>query len=54
MRSTYWFASGNLAIVQGPIVVMIENHRSGLLWDLFISCAEIRSACVVSTSIAQR
>jgi hypothetical protein len=51
MRSTYWFASGNLAIVQGPIVVMIENHRSGLLW--FISCAEIRSACVVSTSIAQ-
>lgn len=47
------FASSNLAIDQGPIVVMIENHHSSLLWDLFIGCAEIRSACVVSASIAQ-
>ena len=38
-----WFAAGNLAIDQGPIVTMIENHRSGLLWDLFMSCAEIRN-----------
>ena len=38
-----WFADGNLAIDQGPIVVMIENHRSGLLWQLFMSCAEVRT-----------
>jgi hypothetical protein len=38
-----WFADSNLAIDQGPIVVMIENHRSGLLWQLFMSCAEART-----------
>ena len=37
-----WVASSNLAIDQGPIVVMIENHRSGLLWELFMSCPEVR------------
>jgi len=31
----------HLAIDQGPIAVMIENHRSGLLWRLFMSNAEI-------------
>ncbi len=31
-----------LAIDQGPIVVMMENHRSGLLWDLFMSCPEVQ------------
>jgi hypothetical protein len=36
-----WFAEGHLAIDQGPIVVMVENHRSGLLWDLFMSCVEV-------------
>jgi hypothetical protein len=41
-RSQHWVADSNLAIDQGPIVVMIENHRSGLLWDLFMSCAEVR------------
>jgi len=36
-----WIAEGHLAIDQGPIVVMIENHRSALLWRLFTSCPEI-------------
>jgi hypothetical protein len=36
-----WTSDGYLAIDQGPIVVMIENYRSGLLWDLFMSCPEI-------------
>jgi hypothetical protein len=40
--SSDWVAGSNLAIDQGPIVVMIENHRSGLLWELFMSCPEIR------------
>jgi hypothetical protein len=37
-----WFAQRYLAIDQGPIIVMIENHRSGLLWDLFMSSPEIK------------
>jgi hypothetical protein len=41
--SSGWVASSNLAIDQGPIVVMIENHRSGLLWKLFMSCPEVRA-----------
>ncbi len=36
-----WYATEYLAIDQGPIVVMIENYRSGLLWNLFMSCPEI-------------
>ncbi len=38
-----WFASSFLAIDQGPMVVMIENHRSGLLWNLFTSCPEVKT-----------
>jgi len=38
-----WFASSYLAIDQGPIIVMIENYRSGLLWNLFTSCPEVKA-----------
>jgi len=38
-----WFANSFLAIDQGPIIVMIENYRSGLLWNLFTSCPEIKA-----------
>jgi len=38
-----WFADGYLAIDQGPIVAMIENHRTGLLWDLFMQNEEIKA-----------
>ncbi|HVM87313.1 MAG TPA: glucoamylase family protein [Puia sp.] len=38
-----WFASSHLAIDEGPIICMIENYRSGLLWNLFMSCPEIKS-----------
>jgi hypothetical protein len=38
-----WFADSYLAIDQGPIIVMIENYRSGLLWNLFMSCPEIKT-----------
>lgn len=37
-----WFADSFLAIDQGPIIVMIENYRTGLIWDLFTSCPEIK------------
>jgi hypothetical protein len=39
-----WFAASYLAIDQGPIVAMIENHRTGLLWDLFMQNPEIQPA----------
>ena len=39
--ATDWYANSYLAIDQGPQIVMIENHRSGLLWRLFMSCPEI-------------
>lgn len=39
-----WFDRGmHIAIDQGPIVVMIENHRTGLPWRLFMSDAEVRA-----------
>lgn len=38
-----WFADSFLAIDQGPIIIMIENYRSGLLWNLFMSCPEVQS-----------
>jgi hypothetical protein len=38
-----WFASSYLAIDQGPEIIMIENYRSGLLWNLFTSCPEIKT-----------
>lgn len=41
-ESKNWYAKSYLAIDQGPIVVMIENHRSGLLWNLFMSAPEIQ------------
>ncbi len=37
-----WWADSYLAIDQGPIILMIENYRSGLLWDLFMSNPEIQ------------
>ena len=37
-----WFPSDYLAIDQGPIVVMIENFRTGLLWNLFMQDPDIK------------
>ena len=38
-----WFATSTLAIDEGPIIDMIENYRTGLLWNLFMSCTEIKT-----------
>lgn len=38
-----WFANSYLAIDQGPEIIMIENYRSGLLWNLFMSSPEIKT-----------
>lgn len=38
-----WYASSNIAIDQGPIIGMIENYRTQLLWNLFMSAPEIQA-----------
>jgi len=38
-----WVANSFLAIDQGPIVVMIENYRTGLLWDTFMKHPDIQN-----------
>jgi hypothetical protein len=37
-----WYAKSHLAIDQGPIICMIENYRSGLLWKLFMSSPDVK------------
>ena len=37
-----WYLPRYLAIDQGPIPVMIENYRSGFIWELFMSCPEVK------------
>jgi exo beta-1,2-glucooligosaccharide sophorohydrolase (non-reducing end) len=39
-----WYERGYLAIDQGPIVVMIENHRTELCWRLFMANEEVPRA----------
>jgi exo beta-1,2-glucooligosaccharide sophorohydrolase (non-reducing end) len=39
-----WSARIYMGLNQAPIVVMIENHRSGLVWKMFMSNPEIRPA----------
>lgn len=36
-----WYPQKYLAIDQGPIAVMIENYRSQLLWNLFMSHPDV-------------
>ena len=37
-----WSTPRYLAIDQGPIAVMIENYRTGLLWDLFMKNNDVQ------------
>ena len=41
-ESSNWVVPHYLAIDQCTIAPMIENYRSGLLWNLFMSCPEIQ------------
>ena len=36
-----WYPQRYLAIDQGPVPVMIENHRTGLLWNLFMQNTDV-------------
>lgn len=39
-----WYAESYIAIDQGPIINMIENYRTGLLWQYFMTSPEIAPA----------
>lgn len=36
-----WWGNSYLAIDQGPIIIMIENYRTALCWNLFMSAPEV-------------
>src|SRR5690606_1010305 len=38
-----WYVPRYLAIDQGPIPVMIENYRTGLLWELFMRNKDVQN-----------
>jgi hypothetical protein len=41
-----WISRNHFALDQGPVVLMIENYRSGLIWRLMRSCgAVVRGLC---------
>ena len=37
-----WLSNSYLAIDEGPIIDMIENYRTGLLWNLFMQNEDIQ------------
>lgn len=39
----FWVAKAYLAIDQGPQIIMIENHRTGLLWNLFMQNEDVKN-----------
>lgn len=41
--SAGWWGDSNIAIDQGPIIIMIENYRTALLWNLFMTCPEVQA-----------
>lgn len=41
-----WFDQDYIAIDEGPIICMIENYRSKLLWNLFMSCPEVKTGMI--------
>ncbi len=38
-----WVSPWHYALNQGPTVLMIENHRTGLIWKLMRECESIRT-----------
>ena len=39
-----WFSDQYIGIDQGDIILMIENYRTGMIWDLFMSNEHIQEA----------
>ena len=39
-----WRSEIFMGLNQGPIAVMIENYRTGLIWNLFMKNSEVQQA----------
>ena len=39
----WWVSPWHFGLNQGPIILMIENYRTGMLWQLMRSCSYIKS-----------
>lgn len=37
-KGDYWVSKRHIGINQGPVVLMIENHLTGLIWELMQEC----------------
>ena len=37
-KSSGWVSTNHFALDQGPVILMIENYRSGLIWRLMRRC----------------
>ncbi|PSL46272.1 hypothetical protein CLV51_103248 [Chitinophaga niastensis] len=46
--SKNWYDNQYLAIDQGPVVVMIENYRTGKIWDLLMSVPEVQQGLLLA------
>ncbi len=43
-----WVSAGHYGLDQGIVLMMIENHRSGLLWQLMRGCSYLREGLRVA------
>jgi len=43
-QQLHWYATSYLAVDEGPIIAMIENYRTGLIWKNFMQNSEIKTA----------
>ena len=41
--TTNWCSEIYMGLNQAPMIVMIENYRSGLLWNLFMNDEDIQN-----------
>lgn len=41
--SRAWYSTGHFGLDQGIVVMMIENYRTGLIWQLMCGCPYIRA-----------
>jgi len=38
-----WISKGYYGLDQGPVVIMLENYRTGFLWELMKECPYVRN-----------
>ena len=38
-----WISDDTIGIAHGPMLLMIENARTGLIWKLFMSSENVRA-----------